>query len=402
MIKANARNIITILFVIVLTLLSNVCLAQSQNPDGVDSGAVAMIINTFVEKTQSWESKLKGLALQIFRTCSLVSIALLGVKAALGRERIDSVMSQFIMLILFCTFVAVSIIYYNDWSTKTIIKGLSSVASDLGAPDISSVSPIEVGFGLVKDILAKIRGYKLGEAVGYIICAVVILAVFSLITAQIVFIKCEAIIAMNASIILIGLGGASMLKDYAINAMRYVLSVGFKLFVLQLLMGVGLQFMKELSLTGAEFQDIFISIAVSIVMLSLVKSIPDVCAGIINGAHVNSGAALGQAAEATAAGAAAAVGSMIGGVMGSARGVDATRKAAQLASMDGATGLGKAGHMAGSLWHAHRQAKAEGGNLSHGERLGAAMSSKLQEMKMRNLGLPDDANIGGKDGSGNG
>ena len=71
--------------------------------------------------------------------------------------------------------------------------------------------------------------------------------------------------------------------------------------------------------------------------------------------------------------------------------------------MDGATGLGKARHIAGSLWQAHKQAKAESGNLSHGERFGAAMSSRLQEMKMRNLGLPGDGSSpGGKDGGGNG
>ena len=88
--------------------------------------------------------------------------------------------------------------------------------------------------------------------------------------------------------------------------------------------------------------------------------------------------------------------------MGSGRGIEATRKAAQMAHMDGATGLGKVGHMAGSLWQAHKQAKAEGGKLSHGERFGAALNSRLQEMKMRNLGLADGANPEGKDRSGNG
>ncbi|KAF0232611.1 MAG: P-type conjugative transfer protein [Desulfovibrionaceae bacterium] len=207
---------------------------------------------------------------------------------------------------------------------------------------------------------------------------------------------------MNASIILLGLGGAVILKEYAISVMKYVLSVAFKLYVLQLVMSLGLQFIQDLSVGNGDIQDFFIAIAVSIILLALVKSIPDVCAGIINGSHVSSGAALGQAVTTTVAGAAAAVGGAVGAAMGSGRGIEATRKAAQMAHMDGATGLGKVGHMAGSLWQAHKQAKAEGGKLSHGERFGAALNSRLQEMKMRNIGLADGANPEGKDRSGNG
>ena len=60
------------------------------------------------------------------------------------------------------------------------------------------------------------------------------MACFALMTAQIVMIKCEAYIAMNAAVLLLGFGGSSLLKEYAINTMRYALSVAFKLFVMQL------------------------------------------------------------------------------------------------------------------------------------------------------------------------
>lgn len=91
-------------------------------------------------------------------------------------------------------------------------------------------------------------------------------------------------------------GGGGIFRDYAINTMRYALAVTFKLFVLQLLMGLGVQFLDTLK-ANTEFTmtDFCILTAVAIILFALVKSIPDVCAGIIQGSHVGSGAALGSA-----------------------------------------------------------------------------------------------------------
>jgi len=365
---------------------------------------IPRIIAEFQTKTEAWSKTLQGYALNLFKLSATLTVVLFGVKAALNRNNLGEILGQFISTLLFCCFIAAVIVNYQEWSWN-IINGLGNIAGELGAGKYDAANPLLSGIRLTEAIFDKMSfssASSAGKSIVYAICGLVVLVSFALITAQIVFVKCEALIAMNASIILLGLGGALILKEHSINVMKYVLAVAFKLYVLQLIMSIGVQFIEGLSLDSANFEDIYISIAVAIILLALVKSIPDVCAGIINGAHVNSGAALGQAATATAAGAAAAVGGALGAAMGSGRGIDATRKAAQLAFMDGATGLGKARHMAGSLWQAHRQAKAEGGNLSHGERLGTAMSSKLQEMKMRNLGLGDDSSSGSKDGGGNG
>lgn len=391
----------------ILLLFLCVCLVAALFPHEASAAIeniIPRIISEFQTKTEAWSKTLQGYALNLFKLSATLTVVLFGVKAVLSKHNLGELLGQFISTMLFCCFIAAVIVNYQEWSWN-IINGLGNIAGELGTGKYDAANPLLSGIRLTEAIFDKMSfssASSAGKSIVYAICGLVVLVSFALITAQIVFVKCEALIAMNASIILLGLGGALILKDYSINVMKYVLSVAFKLYVLQLIMSIGVQFIDELSLDSANFEDIYISIAVAIILLALVKSIPDVCAGIINGAHVNSGAALGQTTTATVAGAAAAVGGALGAAMGSGRGIDATRKAAQLASMDGATGLGKARHMAGSLWQAHRQAKAEGGNLSHGERLGTAMSSKLQEMKMRNLGLGDDSSSGSKDGGGNG
>lgn len=360
---------------------------------------IPKIIGEFQTKTEAWGKTLQSYALNLFKLSTTLTIVLFGVKAALNRDKFGDVIGQFVSTLLFCSFVAAVIVNYQEWSWN-IIRGLGGIAEDLGVGKFNSTDPLIAGIKITSVIFDKLDFDV--KTIAYLICGIIILIAFSLMTAQLVFVKCEALVAMNASIILLGLGGAVILKEYAISVMKYVLSVAFKLYVLQLVMSLGLQFIQDLSVGNGDIQDFFIAIAVSIILLALVKSIPDVCAGIINGSHVSSGAALGQAVTTTVAGAAAAVGGAVGAAMGSGRGIEATRKAAQMAHMDGATGLGKVGHMAGSLWQAHKQAKAEGGKLSHGERFGAALNSRLQEMKMRNIGLADGANPEGKDRSGNG
>ena len=53
---------------------------------------------------------------------------------------------------------------------------------------------------------------------------------------------------MCASSILIGLGATSFLREYAVNALRYVFAVAFKLMVMQLVMGVGINFITQLQM----------------------------------------------------------------------------------------------------------------------------------------------------------
>lgn len=386
---------------IVLSLICVCCLSAlfPEESQAAVEGVIPKIIGEFQTKTDAWSNTLQGYALRLFKISTTLTVVLFGVKAVLNRDKLGDVIGQFVSSLLFCSFVAAVIVNYQEWSWN-IIRGLGGIAEDMGAGKFNSTDPLIAGIKITSVIFDKLDFDV--KTIAYLICGIIILIAFSLMTAQLVLVKCEALVAMNASIILLGLGGAVILKEYAISVMKYVLSVAFKLYVLQLVMGLGLQFIQDLSVGNGDIQDFFVAIAASIILLALVKSIPDVCAGIINGSHVNSGAALGQAVTTTVAGAAAAVGGAVGAAMGSGRGIEATRKAAQMAHMDGATGLGKVGHMAGSLWQAHKQAKAEGGKLSHGERFGAALNSRLQEMKMRNLGLADGANPEGKDRSGNG
>lgn len=356
--------------------------------DGASADTVSRIVSVFSEKSASWSSVLQKYALSLFKTCVILTIALFGVKAVLNRHQLGEVLGQFIMTLLFCGFIFAVINHYQEWSWN-IINGLKSIGSELGPSTVNADQPLVVGYKMAVTIFDKVSLFKslsdTGKSLGFIIAALVIMIAFALMTAQIVLIKCEATLIMNASMILLGLGGASIFKEYAINVMRYVLSVAFKLFIMQLVVGLGLEFIQSMSLAEATFEDIMILIGVSIVLLALVRSLPDAIAGVISGSHVSSGSALGSAAAAVTSGAAAAVGGAIGGAAGTWGASQAVRKAAQTAGMSSASGLGKVGEFKNALWGSHMDARFDRRQAGHFTSMNANAGKRLQEMKMRNM-----------------
>ena len=339
-----------------------------------DEDFVSKLVHEFYNKTSAWEPTLKRYALVVFRWLVILEVCFLGIKAALNRDQLGDILKQFVMLLLMAGFFMAVITYYKEWSWN-LINGLGAIGRELTPGGYSSESPFLTGMQLVKLVLDKLSVWSPGNSIALLIAALVIIVCFALISAQVVFIKCEAMVAMAAAVILVGFGGSAFLKDYAVNAIRYVLAVAFKLFVMQLVLGVGIAFIEGFSTSTAELQDIFVVIGASVVLLALVKSLPDVCAGIINGSQVSSGAAL----TASAAVGGAAIGAMVAG----SNTIQNVKDAAKVAGMEGASGLGKAAHIAKSLWGARQDAKTSG-EKALSTRTRSEMQDRLKRAKMSN------------------
>lgn len=333
---------------------------------------VSTLVREFYNKTSDWEPTLKQYALIVFRWLVILEVCFLDIKAALNRDQIPDIFKQFIMLLLMAGFFLAVINDYQEWAWN-LINGLGAIGRELTPGGYSSKSPFLTGMQLVKLVLDKLSVWSPGNSIALLIAALVIIVCFALISAVVVFIKVEAMVAM-AALLLVAFGGSSFLKDYAVNAIRYVLAVAFKLFVMQLVLGIGIAFIEGFSTSTAELQDIFVVIGASVVLLALVKSLPDVCAGIINGSHVSSGAAL-------TASAAAVGGAALGTAVASSNTIQNVKDASKVAGMEGATGLGKAASVAKSLWGVRQDAKTSG-EKSLSTRTRSEMQERLERARM--------------------
>ncbi len=138
---------------------------------------------------------------------------------------------------------------------------------------------------------------------------------------------------MMVAIILLPLGASSIFRENAINTVRYVLSVAFKLFALQLIIGIGFAFVDDLRSVEADMMSIAVIVGFSVVLLAVSQVIPETVGGLISGTHTGSGTGLKGALGMAGAIGLGAVGGAVGGSL-------AVGRASQIAKAEGAKGIG--------------------------------------------------------------
>lgn len=337
-----------IIFFIIFSLCCIVCVKSAFADGDTTVLQTISIVKTFQDAVADWDTILKSYTLRLFALLLMIDIAWIGIRFALERPQLTDLIKQITVTIFFAAIFIAAINNYKEW-TWQIISQFQEVAKQLTPDFVEESSPLKIGFLLCLKIMTHVSLFSPIDSLVYVLSALIILICFALLSAQIIFIKCEATISMAASMILLGFGGAGFTKDYAVNAIRYVIAVAFKLFIITLLLGVGANFINAISLNDSPtFEELFVIIGAVVVLLSLATSLPDVCAGIINGSHVSSGMALVSTAGSVAS---MAIGGMLAGIGATG----AVKTASTLASEEGRSGLGKALHMGKSLTKASIQ-----------------------------------------------
>ena len=353
--KINIKLIKIFLFIAIILCCfifidSNTIYAESQG-----GTVISEIVPTFYEELSKYENVMLKYAKQLFYWCAVLEVAWLGIKMSLGASDIRETIKNFCFVLLAAGFFLAVINNYHTW-TWNVINGLKSIAGEATNLVDASDKPFTVGLELAQSLFSMCDGWSPAKSLAYILAGIAILFCFALITLQIILIKCECIIAICASSVLLGLGATSFLRDYAINALRYVFAVAFKLMTMELVMGVGINFIMKLKIVeNVTWGEIGVTLCFCAIFYCLVKTLPDVVAGIIQGSHVSSGQALTSTVMAMGAG-------MMGAGMAMGSGVANVGRAAQAAKAQGAEGVGgMVRGTASNLWNATREASHEKG-----------------------------------------
>jgi len=348
-----------------LALIITLCAA----PAFAQGGNVAKgLLESFVGQTDNWWGILRGYALFLFSTTLILEVCLFGIRMALQRSDISETLGQFVTLLLFAGFIAAVIMNYQEWATGIAVKGLQPLTGQLTGNSVDAGKPLAIAAILLEKIMLVMSNASVTDialVMLYELVLFIIIVVFVLISALIIVTTCEFYIVANIGVLLIGLGGSKIFKDYAVNVMRYVLAVAVKLFVLQLIVNIGLSLISLSDLATAsgagsistvKFVDLFYIIGKGVILLALAKTLPDTCAGIINGSAIGGGnplASMGRTAGTMALGAVSA------GAGYAAGAASALNNAHTVAQGEGATGVvGTAGGMARAMWNARGDAKA--------------------------------------------
>lgn len=221
---------------------------------------------------------------------------------------------------------------------------------------------------------------------------VVVVVSFSLVAAIFVAVMVEMYVGLLAGMIMLGLGGSSYTKDFAVRYLIYAFSVGMKLMALVMIARIGSDVLLGLAEAPTATSDQFITTlaiaGISVVVFIVAMYVPAIIQGVVQGASIAGGMEAirhgGQAATFAAGGAflGASAATKGASAASSARAGGSSMAGAALRGM--ASGIGNAGWAAGSA--AKEKAIASPGAYA-GSLLGLA-NAKLDQTRQSGRPAP--------------
>jgi type IV secretion system protein TrbL len=204
---------------------------------------------------------------------------------------------------------------------------------------------------------------------------IVVIIVLGVVSAYMVEALVESYIVVYAGILFLGFGGSRFTSQYSLKVLNYAVSVGAKLFVLELIVALGMQFISQWADATPTSAPGFVELCITLVtMLALVVMLPSTIQSLINGASFSSGGAL-MGAVGAAAGTAAGLATAGAGALGLAGAQTAT-------GLSSATSFGaKAGEIAKFLpraaGNAGQAATSDLGRRLSGRNFGGTMGGRM-------------------------
>jgi type IV secretion system protein TrbL len=279
---------------------------------GIEDGnnALDCVLDTFRTATRGWEASLTQFAFRLFWILAAIEFTWAAITLALRGADLSEWMSGLLNQILFLGFFAALVQFSSSWAAA-IIDSFRAAANAAGGVSVIRPSDIfDVGLRLASTLLADLSVLSPVFSLVLVLSAFFLLIAFGLIAATLIVALVEAFIIVSAGVLMMGFGGSRWTKDYAIRTFQYCLSVGAKLFIVQLLAGLMIAVIAPWTTINAaqltqSWTILLVPLGISLVFVVLIRTIPELVQGIINGTSLATGAGLYATATGFAAGAVA-------------------------------------------------------------------------------------------------
>lgn len=379
----NARGIIrqhvpwyvwAILASAVLWLLYSPANAEGVALTNANPGMFDNIALSYQNKAKSWEAGLRQIAQGLFGSLAVISIAWTFIKIALQKDDFKAFIPTVTLQILTLGFFAFLVEQGPTVATWTIASFEKS-ANIVGNTGSLSPSKIVVnGFECIFRIMEKIADMDAMDslAVGLPLMFCGILLCFAFVGVAILYLVTliESYFVMYGGIIMLGFGALPWTREIPKNYLIYAINVGVKLFVMNLVAAIGIEFssdwpglVRDSDIDAIMHVTLYL-VSGAFVFLAVAWKVPGIAGALSSGGlNFNAGDLMGTTAA--AAGAGATVGAVAtGGISALASAtqgaVQATAGGLSLAREQGASGIGAAlkglGHagnaLAGEAGHA--------------------------------------------------
>ncbi|AKX44640.1 conjugal transfer protein TrbL [Thiopseudomonas alkaliphila] len=307
------KTVLRLVFGSVLVFLSQSAAAAIER-----GGVLNEVSDRFLNASSSWSGTISGHATWLFWTLVVISMVWTFGMMALRKADIGEFFAEFVRFTVFTGFFWWLLMNGPSFAMDIInsLRTIGSEASGLGR-GLNPSTPIDIAF----DIIGKAaKSYSVTSPIDNLsifLTTLAILACMAVVAANVLLALVTAWVLAYAGVFVLGFGGARWTSDIALNYFRSVAGIALKLMTMTLLVGIAVSIIDgyHTSLAAkASMDELLVIFVVSLVLVILVNTIPNVMAGLIPGGGAAASAGSSFGAGAVMGAGMAAAGMAMGGV----------------------------------------------------------------------------------------
>ncbi|EGS8100330.1 P-type conjugative transfer protein TrbL [Salmonella enterica subsp. enterica serovar Enteritidis] len=305
------------------------------------SGSFTGLLDLIRSNAENWDDKLRTYATTLFWLLAGIQFVWQFFPLVFRQADFGEIMGELIRFVMTTGFFLALLTYSSVWAADVVnsFRQAAASAAGLGSTGMRPGDMFAVAVDLANTV-GNVETWNPLTATMIAFSALLVLVCFVFIAAFMAVTVVESYIIINAAVLFMGFGGSQWTREYALAIVRYAVSVGAKLFVLTLIVGLIVTSSKQ---WAAAYQNddasMWTMVGLAVLCAILAKTIPEIVAGVISGSSAGGGSSIGGLAAAGAAGAAAAISVMTAGAAAPAAAAAAGEVAGGGAAAAGGGGL---------------------------------------------------------------
>ena len=249
--------------------------------------------NSVVAAAKGWETTVMDAARSLFWILAGIEIGIAAVWLAINAASLDSWFAELVKRIMFIGLFAF-ILDQGPAFAKAVVDSLYQIGAGGGSASPANIFDAGIRVATKMSEQAKFGLWEDNAlAIAAVFAMVVVVVCFSLVAAIFVSVMVEMYVGLLAGMIMLGLGGTSYTKDFAIKYLVYAFSVGMKLMALVMIAKIGSDILLGLAeaptATSEQFITTLAIAGISVVVFVIAMYVPPILQGVVQGASVSGG-----------------------------------------------------------------------------------------------------------------
>ncbi|MDR1744514.1 MAG: P-type conjugative transfer protein TrbL [Planctomycetota bacterium] len=293
-----------------------------------DAKILDAAIDRYMDAAEQWEPRIKQAARKMFWLLATVSMVFtFAFMFARGNVGLGDFFGEFLRFV-----VTVGFFYWlldnGSAIARSVIQSFGQLgleASSTYQADLSPSNLISFALELIGRACSTFGEQDYATSIVALLLSIAVAVLFAMIAAMMVQLLCTAWVLVYAGTIMLGFGGGRWTQDIAINYFKTVLGLALQTFTFCLLVGIGQQQVERLIADSQQVKNVLVKgyvydstvsttsmtitegcvlLLFTVILFMLVKSVPNMVAGIVSGSSTG-GVSLGGGAGGFIAGGAA-------------------------------------------------------------------------------------------------